>query len=480
MNPNLELARAVADAVLYEGYLLYPYRGSSTKNRSRWQFGVLGPCGALESGHGEASAMSTEILLEDVGERTRLGMYLRFLQIQRRLVQRAEGGRFVPVDVLTVGSSEWLAWDEAVEHEEQIGEFDRADLLAGVTVYRDFAAGVETESVHADDGRPAGRVVRRREWLSARITLSARPIEAAGVLVVTLRVENTTPDPGGDKTTAIARSLIATHALVTAPESGFVSTTDPPAAVAAAVPRTAHDRCWPVLAGPEGQNDVLLLAPIILYDHPVIAPESTVALFDSTEIDEILTLRVLTLTDDEKAEARRTDPRAAEIIDRCEAMTPEQMQQLHGVLRDPSSGGVRDPSSGGVRDRRTVDATSLGAPGGEPPADAPWWDPGVDGSVSPELDSVVIAGVPVSKGSIVTVHPSRRADAQDLFSAGRRARVTGVFFDVDGATHVSVVLLDDPAADLHEWYGRYLYFSPDELEPIAATEPGRVRKEVQQ
>ncbi|GAA4389859.1 hypothetical protein [Tsukamurella soli] len=524
MNADLELARAVADAVLYEGYLLYPYRGSSTKNRSRWQFGVLGPAGALDAGHGEAPTMSTDILLEDAGESTRLGVYLRFLQIQRRLVERSEGGVFVPTDALTVGSSQWRTWDEAVDHEEWIGEFGRSELLAGVSLDRDFAGGVDAEDVAADDGRIAGRVVRRREPLSARITLSARAIEAAGVLLVTVRAENVTPVTFGplaalpapvtfgplaalpapvtfgplaalpapvtfgplaalpapvtsgplahDSATAIARSLIATHMLLTAPTSGFVSTTDPPAVVAAAVPTTAHDRCWPVLAGPEGQDDVLLLAPIILYDHPAIAPESSVALFDSTEIDEILTLRVLTLTDDEKAEARRTDPRAAEIIDRCEAMTPEQMQQLHGTLRDPRGGG---PSrSGGV------DFPSMHTPGVGTDALAPWWDPGVDGSVRPDADSVVIEGVPIAKGSVVTVRPRRRADAQDLFSAGRRARVTGVFFDVDGETHVSVVLLDDPAADLHEWYGRYLYFSPDELVPVTAAQPGRARKEVQQ
>ena len=37
---GLDRARAIADAVLYEGYLLYPYRASSSKNQVRWQFGV--------------------------------------------------------------------------------------------------------------------------------------------------------------------------------------------------------------------------------------------------------------------------------------------------------------------------------------------------------------------------------------------------------------------------------------------------------
>ncbi|MGI8523124.1 MAG: hypothetical protein ACR2K3_07415, partial [Nocardioides sp.] len=98
--------------------------------------------------------------------------------------------------------------------------------------------------------------------------------------------------------------------------------------------------------------------------------------------------------------------------------------------------------------------------------DVPWWDPASDESVKPELDSVVINGVSVAKGSLVRVHPSRRADAQDLFFADQVARVTAVLSDVDGGTHVALVLVDDPAADLHEWYGRYLYFAPDELEPL--------------
>jgi hypothetical protein len=89
---------------------------------------------------------------------------------------------------------------------------------------------------------------------------------------------------------------------------------------------------------------------------------------------------------------------------------------------------------------------------------------------------VLVEGVPVSKGSRVRIHPSRRADAQDLFFAGQDARVTAVMSDVDGQVHVAVVLVDDPAADLHDWYGRYLYFAPEELEPLADVLPNQ-RKE---
>ena len=122
--------------------------------------------------------------------------------------------------------------------------------------------------------------------------------------------------------------------LVEAEAANFVSLLEPSAEATAAAARCHQERCFPVLAGRPGSTDVVLGSPIILYDYPEIAAESAGALFDSTEIDEILTLRVMTMTDAEKAEARATDPRAAEIIDRCDAMPAETLQQLHGVLRD--------------------------------------------------------------------------------------------------------------------------------------------------
>jgi hypothetical protein len=160
-------------------------------------------------------------------------------------------------------------------------------------------------------------------------------------------------------------------------------------------------------------------------------------------------LRVMTMTDEEKAQARATDRLAAQIIDRCDAMSPEAMQRLHGVLRDPYLG---EPSL---------------IP--EIPDGVDWWDPLADNAVRPDIDAVLVNGVRVSRGSRVRLHPGRRADAQDLFFAGKTARVTSVHEDVDGNQHVGVVVDDDPAADLHDWYGRYLYFAPDEVEPLETT-----------
>ncbi len=458
MNMSLSLARAVADAVLYEGYLLYPYRASSQKNQSRWQFGILGPPGAAEAGAGEESGMFADCLLSP-GPQAEVEIHLRFLQLQTRTAEQADdAGTFSPVAELAVGASRWLSWDEAIEQEIILGPFPLAQLTAkeGVVLPVEIPAGVELEELSDGAGRLAGRLVRRRRALHGELRLDTTGLPR-GLLRLRVSVANTAEpaaysaaDPS-DKQDAIAGSFIGTHVLLSLRDGDFFSLLDPPAGAREAATACGQHRCWPVLAGPDGQTDVLLVSPIILYDHPAVAPESSVALYDSTEIDEILTLRVLTLTEEEKSEARATDPRAAAIIDQCEAMSPEELQQLHGILRNPRLLDFPDARE------------DLTGSGEEPPA---WWTPESEALVQPHMDAVVINGVPVARGSRVRVNPSRRADAQDLFFAGQTARVTSVHFDVDGSTHVGLVLENDPAADLHEGYGRSFYYAPEELEPL--------------
>ncbi|MEV7647856.1 hypothetical protein [Arthrobacter sp. NPDC089319] len=463
MNMGLSLARAVADAVLYEGYLLYPYRASSRKNQARWQFGILGPPGAAAAGVGEEPYLSADCLLT-AGRNAALEVHLRFLQLQTRTVEeKCDDGAFRAVGQLILGATQWLTWDEAVEQEIALGPFTLADLAGpqggGLALPVDVPAGRDTELLTDSVGQIAGRLERRRRRLRGEVRLTATP-HGDGIVRLRVTAENLGPAtdmPGGaDKQDAIASSFIGTHALLTLQDGDFLSLLDPPEAAAAAAQSCTQHRCWPVLAGPEGQTDVLLISPIILYDHPAIAPESSVELYDSTEIDEILTLRVLTLTDEEKAEARATDPRAAAVIDRCAAMSPEELQQLHGVLRDPHAPAfptlTEEPAAGSAHNSG--------------PGSLPWWDPAADASVHPDEDAVLIGSVPVARGSRVRVKPGRRADAQDLFFAGQSARVTSVHFDVDGSTHVGLVFEEDPAADLHEGYGRSFYYAPDELEPL--------------
>jgi hypothetical protein len=242
------------------------------------------------------------------------------------------------------------------------------------------------------------------------------------------------------------------------PGGRFLSLTDPPQWAAAEVAACTNIGTWPVLAGPGDCHDLLLSSPVILYDHPEVAPESAGDLFDATEIDEILTLRTLALTDDERRQARATDRRAAELIDRLDVLPPEMLERMHGAIRYLSPSGA--PASGAGEE---VPSWSTPA---EPGA-APWWDPGADSSVSPETDHVLVGGVRIARGSKVRMRPgTRRADAQDLFLTGREAFVEAVLYDVDGHVHVAVSPLSDPLADLQRVHGRFLYFAPDEIEPI--------------
>ncbi len=467
---SLELAREVADAVLYEGYLLYPYRATSRKNQSRWQFGVLGPPGAAVDGFGEEPAMSAQCLLGDIEDdqavEPTVTVHLRFLQLQLRSLEEAQPGAagapatFRPVPELIVDGQLMLSWDETVEHEVVLPTWPVLALATATTSPVRVEGGEDTELLLSADGTLVGRVVRGREPLHAEVRVVTTPVE--GFLRLELGVENITPARTRTKDDAIRSSFIGAHLLIEAEGQSFVSLLEPPDEAVAAVASCQQRRCWPVLAGPSGSADVVLASPIILYDYPEIAPESPGALFDGCEIDEILTLRVMTMTESEKAEARATDPRAREIIERCDAMSVEDLQQLHGILRSPPS----EMAAPGMADPEETPWFETG--------DVPWWDPAADERVQPEVDAVLIDGVSVSKGSLVRVHPSRRADAQDLFFSDQVARVTAVLTDVDGSVHVALVLVDDPASDLHDWYGRYLYFAPDELEPLAGDPPTRV------
>jgi hypothetical protein len=494
---DLASARAVADAVMYEGYLLYPYRASAAKNRIRWQFGVLGPQGAADAGVGEEPDLSAQILV-----RTRAGstvtVRLRFLQLSSRVVESFDPSTgFVNVDELWVGDQQWLAWDEAIEHELVVATavVDGATAVdASIPISVDGATGEVTE-LRDPDGRLAGRASRSRRPLSAMVHLTARPLaDVPGVSRLSLHVQNlaTLADPGQHPDgEALGRSLLGAHLLLSCESGELISLEDPPAELKAAAESCRQHRCWPVLAGPQTSTEIMLVSPIILQDHPQLAEESAGELFDSTEIDEILTLRILTMTEDEKAEARATDPRAAQIIDRSESLSEAELSRMHGALRNPHAlesptltaegwvtPGVAAKAAGlvtaqeGIRTVPGPDTIADAKPAASGPEtlseggpEVPWWDPERDASVDPGTDTVMVCGQPVGRGSVVSLHPNRRADAQDLFFTDQLARVTGVHLDVDGGTHVAVVLIDDPAADVHEWYGRYLYFAPDEIEP---------------
>jgi hypothetical protein len=446
---TLTAARQVADAVLYEGYLLYPYRASSPKNQVRWQFGILGPEGAAAAGVGEETSLSTEVVLE-AHDDARLAVHLRFLHVQARVVQLRSADGWVTVDELMVDGTRWIPFHEAVSREVPLLDLPLDELRAGLTLDVSVPGGEDVEQL-----TPDARLVRTRWDLHGTVTLATHPGHDPRLLVLTVTTCNRTAWSSvgvhgwTDRDVAARYSFVGTHLLLTADGTRFVSLLDGPDWATADTSSCAQSRCWPVLIADDEGNDAVLVAPIILGDYPTIAPESAGDLFDATEIDEILTLRIMTMTAAEKSEARGTDPRAAAIVDRCDAMTDDALARLHGGRRPPDDD---IPVYGDER---------------------PWWDAGQDARAEPEQDAVLVNGVPVSKGSRVLLRPSRRADAQDLFLAGQTAVVSRVYFDVDGDTHVAVVLEDDPGRDLYDTTGRFYYFGPEEIEPLAARQDAR-------
>jgi hypothetical protein len=396
---GLDAAALVADAVLYEGYLLYPYRASAQKNQLRWQWGVLVPRGQSEAA-GERWASQTEVLVEP-----RDGA---LLHVRARCLQLETRGGEVP-------------WDEG--HERHV---DAVLPLDGDGTH-------EVPFVLAGGESVEGGVSRRRHPVDGVVLLTIERLPGPyGVVKVQVRVENRTHwrDPTASREEAVRHALVGAHVLLGTSSGRFLSMVDPPEWARPYVEACDNVGTWPVLVG--DADDVMLSSPIILDEHPQIAPESPGVLFDGTEIDEILSLRTLALTDTEKAEARATDPRAAAVIDRVDGMAPEILERLHGAMRDP----------------------------------VPWWDPGADRSVSPDTDAVDVGGVQVRRGTRVRLAPRRNADAQDLFVRGRTALVEAVLFDVDQGTHLAVTIEDDPGADIQRIQGRFLYFAPDEVVPL--------------
>ena len=153
---------------------------------------------------------------------------------------------------------------------------------------------------------------------------------------VSAKIRNETPFETGEtanRDQALLRSFVSTHTILSVTDGEFVSLLDPPDELKEYAASCRNIGAYPVLAGAEGDLDCMLSSPIILYDYPEIAAESAGDLFDGTEIDEILTLRIMTLTDEEKREMRSVDDRARKILERTEMMPEEQLKKMHGALR---------------------------------------------------------------------------------------------------------------------------------------------------
>jgi hypothetical protein len=297
---NTRLVEKIADAVLYEGYLLYPYRSSAVKNRQRFNFGVLYPRRHCDLQLGSDSwEMRTECLVTG-GASTTIEVKARFLQLATRQERQEGRERDVSTPACSFGAI------EARPHRQQFV----------------FAGAEDLE----------GRVT---QTLRGELELGVLPLDES-CYRVTLNIRNLADIEDAENLSrdqVLLRSLVSVHSILHVAGGEFVSLLDPPDEFKAAAIGCQNAGAWPVLAGEEGQRNLVLSAPIILYDYPQIAPESAGDLFDGCEIDEILALRILTMTDAEKLEVRNGDDRARQILERTELLPPEHFQKIHGALR---------------------------------------------------------------------------------------------------------------------------------------------------
>jgi hypothetical protein len=368
-------AAAIADAILYEGYMLYPYRRSALKNRAGWTFGIVPP----RVDDQPPGALRFECLVIE-GPATSVTATLRFL---------------LP---LSAGEQQGMPCEVAVPPTRL------ADLRARAVV-TPFAFG------SADD-RALGQI----EIAAVEATV--------GLTKLTVTVTNCTPAlPQPERVQT--RSLVSTHVLLGLERGEFVPLRDPPASLAAAVEACRNEGLWPILVGDPSRRDLIIGSPIILEDYPRIAPESPTSLFDGTEIDEILTLRILTLGEDEKDEIAGGDPRVRALLARTESLGPAELAQLHGTMR---SAGLASAPPRTLR----VGGRDLGA------------------------------------GDRVRLQPTRRSDVMDIALGGQIATIVSVEQDVDDRSYFAVTIDEDPGQDLGAQGkpGHRFFFGPDEVEPL--------------
>ncbi|HEV7773767.1 MAG TPA: hypothetical protein VGO48_10825 [Conexibacter sp.] len=317
--------RAIADAVLYEGYALWPYRRSALKNAQRWTFGGVYPREhAAGRGPGDdPCVMQTQCLLEATDE-ARVSVDVCFLHVVHRQATDRDGR---PLDELIDGDTRHLTWDEAVEREVALPPTPLCELIDGERLELAIPAGDAQEQL------TAGALVRSWEPLHGMVELRAERV-APALHALTVRIENDTPWEGGPREELMRRTLCSTHTEIDVEGGAFVSLTDPPDWLRELAGECENVGTWPVLVGEPSARDRLLSSPIVLSDYPQVAPESPGDLFDGGEIDQLLILNILALTDAEKDEMRASDPRVRELLERTESLTPEQLMALHGTIRE--------------------------------------------------------------------------------------------------------------------------------------------------
>ncbi len=417
---NTDAVDPIVKAVLYEGHILYPYRPSSIKNRKRFTFGRVYPrtYSRLQNGR-EPWTMTTECLLQvgtsgvvdsletpgpDAGDVATIEVGVHFLQpVDRQIIDKTG----CEVDRLVVNGEMHQSWMDVIERSVEMPPLQASAGRRCVKAFA-FSASSGRDAIRANGGL-AGYVERRHPRLAGSVEFSIEPV-VGSVHRVRATVSNESMLPENlarchDE--VLLRTFASTHTILQVKGARFFSMTDPPQEYAEAAEACENSGTWPVLVGEEGQQDTVLSSPIILYDYPRIAQESAGDFFDGTEIDEMLTLRVMTLSDEEKMEIRGSDELARRILHRTEHLDDEDLFGMHGTVR-----GLKQLSH----------------------------------QVPPK--HVDVGGRRLTVGDRVRIRPMKMTDVMDVALAGKTAEIESIEQDFEGKIHLALVVDDDPGRDL--------------------------------
>ena len=423
---NFAAAEKIAAAVLYEGYILYPYRATSTKNVQRWNFGTLY---AQEYAEAQRPTETFRLIAECLVETSaaaKLDVRVRFLQLVRR-----HGG--TPQE-----------WEEGIERLVELSELALTELQTR-PVNHGFGFNVTDAVTNDEVSWPT------LENLSGRLEIRVAEVND-GLLKLSLELTNTTPVKNASEVSrkdAMLQAFVSAHVLLGVTGGKFVSLLETPDEFRGAAAECRNIGVFPVLVGEQGQRDILLCSPIILYDYPEIAPESAGDFFDGTEMDEMLALRVLTLTEEEKAEMRNVDDRARRILERTETLPQDFLMKVHGVIR-----GLRPVSENFSASQPDIDMVPLGE-----------WNP-LEEKAAPQ--SVHVFGAELKVGSRVRLWPQKKADIMDMALEGKAAVIEAIEQDFEDNIQLAVVVDDDPGREfgMMRQPGHRFFFSLEEVEPI--------------
>jgi hypothetical protein len=345
VTPNsIDKAGKIANAVLYEGYMLYPYRASSTKNQQRCTFGTLYPDTHPDVLRGAEPCRNQTQCLVAATPSSAIDIRVRFLQMQSRDVEPSfsltssslkghDFSRAATSPPLPGASApEVQSWNEPVERTVELHLQLNEILDRARTTAFEFPSSVEV--INLPDEGVVERIRKTQLPVAGRIRISAEQVQDSEVFRLTAEVVNATfYAKGSDRTPALLSCFVSAHTILSVSDGEFISLLDPPQHLHEAAAACKNIGLYPVLVGEPGEHDVTLSSPIILYDYPQVAPESAGDFFDATEMDEMLTLRVMTLTDDEKREMRTSDDRVRELLERTERTAREQLARTHGAVR---------------------------------------------------------------------------------------------------------------------------------------------------